>query len=181
MTGVDVSAEMIEEGQASALSAGLAIDWRQADMRDLPWEAEFDAGFCFGNSFGYLNASGTRGFLEAVSRALKPGSRFALDYGMAAECILPRFQEREWARIDDILFLEENHYNVAESCIETAYTFIRDGKSHEETGLHWVYTLRETRQFLEEAGLEPKEMFGSVEGEPFKVGSPLVILVAEKR
>lgn len=28
-------------------------------MRDLPFEAELDAAFCFGNSFGYLDEPGT--------------------------------------------------------------------------------------------------------------------------
>ncbi|MFN2399929.1 MAG: methyltransferase domain-containing protein [Gemmatimonadaceae bacterium] len=180
MTGVDQSRQMIEEGQALAAQAGLAIEWRNSDMRDLAWESEFDAGFCFGNSFGYLDAEGTRQFLQAVSRALKPGARFALDYGMAAECILPRFREREWAQVEDILFLEENRYELAESCIETTYTFVRDGKSQVQTGLHWVYTLREIRQLLEEAGLETEEVLRSLDGVPFEIGSPMLFLVAQK-
>lgn len=179
-TGVDLSPQMIEEGRAAADHAGLAIDWRNSDMRDLSWESEFDAGFCFGNSFGYLDADGTRGFLQAVSRALKPGARFAMDYGMAAECILPRFREREWAQVEDILFLEENRYHVAESCIETTYTFVWDGRSQTQTGLHWVYTLREIRQFLREAGLETQDLFRSLNGDPYEVGSSLLLLVAQK-
>jgi len=180
VTGVDLSPQMIEEGRAAAAGTGMAIEWRNADMRDLSWESEFDAGFCFGNSFGYLDADGTRGFLQAVSRALKPGARFALDYGMSAECILPRFREREWAQVDDILFLEENRYHVAGSCIETTYTFVRDGRAHTQTGLLWVYTVRETRQFLREAGLETQGAFRSLDGDPYEVGSSLLLLVAQK-
>lgn len=180
MTGVDQSPQMIEECRAAAIRAGLTIDWRIAEMRNLAWENEFDAGFCFGNSFGYLDAEGTQEFLKAVARALKPGAHFALDYGMVAEGILPRFQERERAQIDDILFLEENHYHIAESCIETTYTFVRAGQTQTQTGLHWVYTIREVRQFLREAGLESQELLKSLEGEPYEVGSPVLLLVAQK-
>ncbi|HET6892241.1 MAG TPA: class I SAM-dependent methyltransferase, partial [Pyrinomonadaceae bacterium] len=180
MTGVDQSPQMIEECRAAAIRAGLAIKWRIAEMRHLTWENEFDAGFCFGNSFGYLDARGTQEFLKAVARALKSGAHFALDYGMVAEGILPRFREREQAQIDDILFLEENHYHIAESCIETTYTFVRDGQAQTQTGLHWVYTIREVRQFLREAGLEPRELLKSLEGEPYEVGSPVLLIVAQK-
>lgn len=179
-TGVDLSEEQIAEARRSAAAAGLPIEWRHADMRDLPWQAQFDAVFCFGNSFGYLDPEGNRAFLESVSRALKPGGRFALDYGLAAECILPRLREREWAQVDDILFLEENQYHPTESCVETSYTFIRDGQTHRRTGLQWVYTVRELRRLLQEAGLQTRNLYRSLQGEPFEVGSPLLLLVAEK-
>ena len=180
LASVDLSPQMIEEGRAAAIDAGLEIEWRNADMRDLSWKSEFDAGFCFGNSFGYLDPDGTRGFLQAVSRALKPGARLALDYGIAAECILPRLREREWAQVEDILFLEENRYHVAESCIETTYTFVRDGETKTQKGLHWVYTVREVREFLREAGLQTQDLFGSLDGDRYEVGSPLLLLVAQK-
>src|SRR5262245_24548074 len=169
MTGVDQSPQMIEEGRAAALRAGLTIEWQIAEMQHLAWENQFDAGFCFGNSFGYLNPDSTHEFLKAMARALRPRARFALDYGMAAESILPRFRQQEQAQIDDILFLEENHYRLPESCIETTYTFVRDGQAQTQTGLHWVYTIREVREFLREVGLEPQEPFRSLEGEPYEV------------
>ncbi|MGH9460041.1 MAG: class I SAM-dependent methyltransferase, partial [Vicinamibacteria bacterium] len=38
VTGVDQSPQMIEEGRAAAVDAGLEIEWRNQDMRDLSWE-----------------------------------------------------------------------------------------------------------------------------------------------
>lgn len=180
MTGVDQSPQMIEEGREAAIRAGLTIEWQIAEMQHLAWENEFDAGFCFGNSFGYLDAASTQEFLKVMARALRPGARFALDYGMAAESILPRFREQEQAQFDDILFLENNHYHLPESCIETTYTFVRDGKTQTQTGLHWVYTIREIRQFLREVGLETQKLLKSFDGEPYEVGSPVLIVVAQK-
>ncbi len=177
-TGVDLSLPMIQEARAGAAGAGLTVEWRHAEMRDLPWESEFDAGFCFGNSFGFLDADGTRDFLQGVSRALKPGARFTLDYGMAAECVLPRLREREWAQVGDILFLEQNRYREAESCIETTYTFVRAGEAQTRTGLHWVFTVREIRQMLLDANLETLSLRRSLDGAPFELGSPCLFLVA---
>jgi len=180
VSGVDLSREEIEEGKKRATAAKVEVDWRHGDMRDLTWNAEMDAAFCFGNSFAYFPPDATRVFLHAVARSLKPGARFAMDTGMAAECILPRLNEREWAQFGDILFLEENHYDTAESCIETTYTFLRGSEAHTQKGLQWVYTARELRDVLEEAGLTTLNLYGSPEGAAFEVGSPL-LLVAEKR
>src|SRR5262245_34047618 len=80
--GVDYSSQAIAEARESAARAGRSAEFVQAEMREMGWREAFDGGFCFGNSFGFLDAAGTRGFLSAVSGALKPGARFALDYGM---------------------------------------------------------------------------------------------------
>ena len=58
MTGVDISPEMIRAAQAHAASAGVQVEWRNAEMRELAGPAQFDAAFCFGNSFGYLDRGG---------------------------------------------------------------------------------------------------------------------------
>ncbi len=179
-TGVDLSREQIDEARRRAAAACLSIEWRQADMRDLPWQAEFDGGFSLGNNFGFLDPPGTRAWLEAVSRALRPGARFVFDYGLAAESILPRLREREWTRIGGILFLEENRYHVAEGCVETSYTFVREGVAQDRTGLQWVHTVREIHDLLAGAGLVVESLSGSLQGEAFQVGSPYLLIVAEK-
>ena len=45
VTGVDRSEEFIAEARASG--ASLEATWLEADMRQLPWRAEFDGAFCF--------------------------------------------------------------------------------------------------------------------------------------
>ena len=180
VTGVDLSEESIQEARRLTTAGGLTAEWRRGDMRDLPWISEFDAAFCFGNSFGYLEPDGMRAFVASLSRTLKPGARFALDTGMTAESILPNLQERQWTRVDDILFLEENRYLPLESVYETTYTFVRGGETHVRTGLHWVYTVRELRSLLGDAGLAPAEVYSTLDGEPFRAGCPYLLLVAQK-
>jgi len=180
ITGVDLSEEAIE--RARAASQGLDVTWKRADMRDLPQGEKFDAAYCLGNSYGYLEPEGTRAFLRAVAGVLAPGARFAMDYGMAAECILRHFREREWAQVGDILFLEENRYDVHRSLVETTYTFIRGAEQVTRKGVQWVHTVRDVLQSLAEAGFETKEVLGSADGTPFAVGGAgCLIVVAEKR
>jgi hypothetical protein len=149
-------------------------------MRELSWQAEFDGVFCFGNSFGYLSPQNARGFFAAVSRALKPGCRFVLETGMAAESILVQLQKVRWYKIGEIYMLSENNYHPREARLDIQYTFIRDGKAETRPSSSYVLTVNEICRMQSEAGLEPAELFGSLDREPFQLGSPRLIVVSQK-
>lgn len=180
MTGVDLAEEFIEEARRSGEPAGGGVDWVHGDMRNLPWETEFDGAYCFGNSFGYMDHDGTRAFLAAVSRALKPGAKFIVEWGTAAESILAAFPTRRWYEVGDILMLIENHYDVTESRLKTEFTFVREGKVEKRKSSQQVYTVAEVRRMMREARLDAVQLYGSTEEEPFQLGSPRLILVAQK-
>ena len=180
VSAIDISEQMIEGATAAAAEQGVEVAFRQADMRDLPGDGSFDAAFCFGNSFGYLTPVGNREYLQTVADSLRPGGRFAMHSGMVAESVLPGLEERGWSPIGDLLFLEENRYDAAESCLETVYTFVRDGEVTTRTARHWIYTLRELRQLLDDVGLGTIAIYSSQEGAPFELGSPQLLIVTEK-
>ncbi len=58
LTGVDYSEEFLSEARSNAVKKKLTIVYQHREMRDLPWPAQFDGAFCFGNSFGYLDDEG---------------------------------------------------------------------------------------------------------------------------
>src|SRR5262249_28363784 len=72
LVGVDISPGLIREARCKSEERRLKVQWHEADMRSLPRQAEFDAAFCWGDSFGYLDDLGNQEFLAAVHRALKP-------------------------------------------------------------------------------------------------------------
>ncbi len=180
MTGVDIASEFIEEAQSKSAQTGDSITWTLGDMRDLPWESEFDGAFCFGNSFGYLDDKGNADFLMAVSRTLKSGGRFVLDTGAIAESILPNFPERLWYRMGDLFFMVASSYNHVLGRIETDYTFVRNGKVETRPGLQRVYSYCELARMLQEAGFSDIEGYSSLNKDPFKLGSQRLLLVARK-
>lgn len=181
VTGVDIAGEFIREARDRAAAAALNVEWLLVDMRLLPWQAEFDGAFCFGNSFGYLDNAGMKAFVAALSRALKPGAHFVLETGMAAESLLPGLQLRRWFRVDDILLLIESRYHAAESRLDNEYTFVQDGKIETRSSSHWVYTVAEIRRLLDQVGLTTQALHGSLDGQPFQLGSPRLLLVAQKQ
>ena len=174
--GVDISPENITEarlhGQKNAFHVG--------DMRNLPFSAEFDGVFCWGNSFGYFEYADSMKFLAGVSRALKSGCRFVLQGGITAEAIIPHFKERETYQVNDITFTIENRYLAEEGCLETRGTFARDGKEEVRMFWHHIYTLAEVRRMLAGQGLRTIETFSSLQRAPFVLGSEQLILVAQK-
>ncbi|MDP9267381.1 MAG: class I SAM-dependent methyltransferase [Acidobacteriota bacterium] len=115
VVGVDLAEEFIAEARANGQQRQLNnVDWRLADMRELPWQSEFDAAICLGNSFGYLEHDATLDFLRAVAHALKPGGRFLLETGAAAECLLPHLEASTEYVIGDITMQTVNDYRPAE-------------------------------------------------------------------
>ncbi len=177
ITGLDLSAEFIAEARSAA---ELPIRWVQRDMRSLPWVAEFDGAYCFGNSFGYLNHDETRQFLAAVARALKPGARFIVDTGMAAESILPALARTRWFRLGDMLMLSENRYHPAESRLDIDYTFVQNGQVETRPTASYIFTAGELCRMHAAGGLEPTALLSSTNDEPYQIGSPRLILVSTK-
>ncbi len=184
VTGMDYCQEFLEDGKKAAKSAKLASDVVQfvhGDMRAISLKHKFDGAFCFGNSFGYFNRKGTEQMLESLSSCLKPGAKFVMESIMLAETFLVNGAEREWVRVGDMFMLIDNHYDPRESCVQTDYTFIRNGKEESRRATHWIYTSGEVCSMLSKAGFIVNDLFGSLECNPYELGAERIILVAEKQ
>jgi SAM-dependent methyltransferase len=179
LTGVDISPGFLAAAADSAWERGLDVAWRESDMRDLPWTREFDAAYCAGSSFGFLGDSGDAAFLEAVCRTLKPGGRFFGDF-KAAESVLPSFRESYEMPVADLVFAARNSYDTAAGTMENLYTVTRGEEVEEKRAVHRIYTTREILKMLTDAGFGGFQTFGSLQGEPYRLGSPRLFAVATK-
>jgi SAM-dependent methyltransferase len=150
LTAVDWSAEFLAHARASTGADRVA--WERRDMRDLPWRERFDAAFCVGNSFGYLDDEGNAAFLRAVRESLKPGGRFILETPMVIENLLSHLQDRSWWKVGDIHLLVENRYDQARGRLDIEYTFVSNGRVDMRRGSHRAYAFRELSDLLEAAG-----------------------------
>jgi len=181
VTGVDISAEFLAAARAGAPEGGGSVHFQEGDMRDLSWKSEFDAAFCFGNSFGFLDDAGNQAFLDGVARALRPGGRFALDYGQTAESVLPRLEARQEGDVAGFHFAEDTRYDPVTARIENRFTFSREGRSETKLASQRVYMLSELLRLFENAGLEVGGSYASPLEEPFGLGSHRLLLVATRR
>src|SRR6266478_110850 len=207
VTGVDIAAEFIEEARANAAKSmpenppanAMATEevarafsvwitgdrsvpqFMIGDMRQIEGDAIYDGAYCFGNSFGFLAYADMESFLGGVARALKPGGRFVIETGMAAESAIPKFAELASHQIEDILLTIKEQYLATEGCIDTEYVFERNGVSESRLAKHWIYTAAEIGRMLEGAGFAVLNLYGSLKCEPFVLGSDELLVVANVR
>ena len=119
VTGVDIAEEFIEEARSQAAGAlgspatAGASDFILGDMRNIEGLDVYDGAFCFGNSFGFLEYTDMEKFLAGVARALKPGARFIVNTGMAAESVLPDFEEQSCHEMGDIVTKSQGASRIA--------------------------------------------------------------------
>ncbi len=188
ITGVDISEEFIDEARLSeppAVAGGpnpwSNVDFILSDMRKLEGESIYDGAYCFGNSFAFLGHEQTEVFLRAVARALKPGGRFIIETGMAAESVIPDFEEQSCHEMGDLSITIKERYVAAESCIDSEYVFEHDGKRESRFAREWIYTVAEMGRMLRRAGFEVLSLYSSLNGEPYKLGSRELFIVSEAR
>ncbi len=202
VTGVDISEEFIEEARsiqgtlhnpaahanadhppatAGGTDFSAKIEFLLCDMRNIDGMRIYDGAYCFGNSFAFLEHAEMEKFLDAIARALKPGARFIVETGMAAESVLPDFEEQSSHEVGDIALTIKERYIAAESCIDSEYIFGRDRKTESRLAREWIYTVAEMRRMLERAGFSVLDLYGSLKCEPYKLGSRELFIVSEAR
>lgn len=184
VTGVDIAGEFIAEARAAASAAGQEIAWHTGDMRHLGRLVDhdrFDAAYCFGNSFGYFDRPGTADFLAALAETLHPGGRLAIDTAMVAESILNQLDERMWMPVDDLLLLVEHDYDVGDSRLDTAYTFIRGAERETRLACHWIYTVGEINEMLATAGFVTVGLWSDLHRTPYDLGDGRLLVLARRQ
>jgi SAM-dependent methyltransferase len=178
--GIDIAGESIDEGKANADAAGVGVDLRQGDMRDLAELGTFDGVYCWGNSFGYLEEDGNLAFLFAAGSALAPGGRLVLEFGALAETALPNMKHyNAWYEAGDVILAVKNGYDLHRGRLVTEYTFIQGGAVEKRMGSQQVFTLRELKGLLTTAGFDHVEAFG-YDGQPLQLGGQRAVIVARK-
>jgi hypothetical protein len=76
--------------------------------------------------------------------------------------------------------LSEVRYRAELSRLDIDYTFIQRAEADTRQALSYVLTVSEIRRMLEDAGFGGMALLGSVQGEPYQLGTPRLIVLAEK-
>lgn len=179
ITGIDLSQRLLDAARQE--TAGLPVTLVQADMRQIPAQKPFDGAYCLGNSLAVLDRAGLGQFFAALAEALRPGARLVLDTALAAESLLPGFEERIWLPVGDALMLVEQTYDAAEGRLDATYTMIQNGRQESRPAVHWIVGISELRALLDHAGFDTVAVLGDFDASPFALGDEQVVLVAERR
>jgi SAM-dependent methyltransferase len=180
VTGVDLSKEFLEHARRNREAAGVEVELIRADMRALPDGATYEAAYCYGNSFGYLDPVSAEAFLTRIAGRLAEGGRLLLETGTVAESILPQLKEDNWYRMGDVYLLSRRQYVAEEGRLDIEYTTLREGKLDARPTSSYVQTCAELLRMLDRAGFRHEGVYGSVGGEAFRLGSRHLIVVARR-
>jgi hypothetical protein len=178
--GVDISAYCLKLASEAAAKTGVKIDLRKADMLDLQGVPQCNAAYTLGNAFGYLDYDGTLQFARGMAAALRPGGRWLIDTGVAAESILPTLKPELEFTLGGIHTKIANKYLADQSCLETTFVFTRDGQTQTLQNWSFIFTAAEIRRLLTTAGFKVIALYGSTSGEPYTLGSGFLFVVGEK-
>lgn len=180
VTAVDLNERFLADGQRKAEERELFIRWERGDMRDLPFESEFEAVLNFGGSFGFFDEEDNARVATAAWRALRPDGRFLIDVP-TIETILPRYQERLWLTTREFVVLTENRFDHETGRIDGDWTIVApDGRREIFHSSLRLYTFRELARLLRGAGFARAEGFDAANLEPFVLGASRLMLVGTK-
>jgi SAM-dependent methyltransferase len=178
--GHRVTGHAVERARAEAVRIGVSAELEVGDMRAPP-AGPFDGACCLGNSFGYLSYEDLKVFLRAMHASLRPGGRWVVDVGTAAESLLPRFgADDRTLEAAGIRFDVRQRYDAVEGRLLQEAMLAR-GEAREEGRISYgVYTVAELRRLLVEAGWTVVGLYGALDGRPYSLGDPRLVIVAER-
>ena len=183
VTGLDLSTVFLERAKADATAAETDVRWVRADMREIPFEAEFDAVVNIFTAFGYFedDAEDARVF-AAVSRALVPGGTFLIET-IHRDHLVGCFQPRMFERYEeaDVFVLHDHTLDLVNGRVDDRVQVIERGAMLPErrTSVR-LYTLPEYRRMLEAAGMTLEAAYGNLAAEPLTLERHRLVVVARK-
>jgi len=168
--GLDSSPGMLEQARARAAEAGVELDLREGDMRDLVLVDPAALIYCPFRALLHLPTwADRRRTFERIAASLRPGGRFAWNAFAFDHQFAARFDDQH----QDQPVPHTISYSVGDNRIDIT---LDDGA---RSSLWWA-TKNEWLGLLDVAGLELEALYGGFSGEPFADDSQEYVFVARR-
>jgi SAM-dependent methyltransferase len=170
VVGIDSSPAMLAQARERAVEAGVELDLREGDIRELEIEEPAALIYSPGRSLLHLPTwTDRRRCFERVAASLRPDGRFAWNAFA--------FDHQTASTIDgkhaDTPLPHTIHYSVGENRVDIT---LDDGG----TGSLWWATKNEWLGLLDVAGLRLEALYGGFAGEPLDDNSHEYVFVARR-
>ncbi len=179
VTGIDITLGFLELARRQAAEMGVQVDYRQGDMRDLEFVAEFDRVVLLFTAFGYFDDAANVQVVEKIARALRPGGLFAFDIpnrDVTLTVLRPyHVQEKEGN-----LMIDRSSFDMLTGRWTNERIVIRDGVRKDKPFSIRVYNATEIRDLLTGAGLAVHGIYGGWDGRLPSTASGRLVVVARK-
>jgi SAM-dependent methyltransferase len=131
VTGLDSTKLFLDIAGEAAAARGVEVEYVEGDLRELPFEARFDAVLNWFTSFGYFDDEGNRQVLEGFRRVLKPGGTLLIEQASREFLLanLPATGQAVWlAERGDDLMIDKVSFDPLAGRSHTERIMVRDGK-----------------------------------------------------
>jgi SAM-dependent methyltransferase len=174
VTGLDLSVLLLGAAQRRG-----GCCFVRGDMRSLPFaDGAFDVVVNLFTSFGYFVRDGEhQRVLRAVTRVLRRGGRFVLDY-LNATVVRGALVPHDERAFGDAVVVQERSISPDGRFVEKSIHLSDDSRTFTERVR--LYERGELERMEREVGLRPVEALGDYDGGPHDARSPRLILMAEK-
>ncbi|MEP6910563.1 MAG: class I SAM-dependent methyltransferase [Actinomycetota bacterium] len=179
--GIDLSSAMLAQARERADAAGVDLELREGDMRDL--ELDEPAGFIYSPFRSLLhlpNWQDRRRVFERVAGALKPGGRFAWNAFVFDPLTAARFSKAGvHQHVESSRIWELAEYDPTDSRIDITAWVGQPGEGERKLSLWWV-SRSEWEGLIDVAGLEVEALYGDFDRSAFTEESREFVWVARK-
>jgi SAM-dependent methyltransferase len=168
VTGVDRSAFMLGKAKTRAAENDASVTWVEEDMRRFAQPEAFDLVLSLFTSFGYFDlAEDNLKVLRNVRQSLRPGGALVMDL-MSKERLARIFEPASfYASPTGRLVFEKRRVFDDWERVEVNLYVLENGAYEAFTFRHYVYSGRELRALLHEAGFASVELYGGFDGRPY--------------
>jgi SAM-dependent methyltransferase len=174
--GIDRSPAMLAEAEKRAAGAGVELDLRLGDMRELELEEPAGLVYCPFRSLMHLPTwHDKRRVFERVAASVRPGGRFAWNVFVFSPFMAARNHDVRTTLAEDRW--EMVHHAPGDNRVD-----LSRGRGGDELGTVqlWWSTKSEWEGLLDVAGLEVEALYGGFRREPFTDESREFVWVARK-
>ena len=179
IVGIDRSPAMLAQARERAEAAGVELELREGDMRDLELAEPAGLIYCPFRALLHLPTwHDRRRVFERVAAALRPGGRFAWNAFVFDPMIAASFAGRLRRRPDGRLW-EWTEYDPTDSRIDLTAYVGQPGKDERRISLWWI-ARSEWEGLIDVAGLEIEALYGDFERRPFDAESREFVWIARK-
>jgi SAM-dependent methyltransferase len=179
VTAVDASPFLLGKAVEHANAAGADIEFVRADMRGFRRPASFDLAISMFSSFGYFgDEKDDRKVAENLHASLRPGGVAVIDV-MSKE-LTGRFRDAAVSEAEGVTRVERHEIVDSWTRIKSEWILIDGNGVQRFQFAVRIYSGRELRDLLREAGFEDVRLYGDLTGRPYGPSASRLIALARK-
>ncbi|MGC5053586.1 MULTISPECIES: class I SAM-dependent methyltransferase [Micromonospora] len=167
VTGVDLSAALLDRAATAASASGVDVRLVRADMREFVEPDRYDLAISMYTSFGlFADHAQNMRVLRNVLASLKPGGRMLVDmYGK--EIAARDGHEPKIIDVDGGTLLVRGTVLDDWTRFRDDFLLVREGQTRTAVVEHALYSAAELKAMLRAAGFAEVDCFGGFDAEPF--------------